>query len=189
VLKTNRNRVVTCQVRPVCLWGQRMKETYKQNEEVQITPKHQSFLHWILTAVEISILIFGRILKKGQFVSETSEMYIEITNKCLNSYQFIVSLCCSYMFRQLCAILRELVCTFWVTCQFGFWLITFCVVCGCVYAMWRPGAYRSIDRYAPGRHTSQHLTLPKTMSIRHYLIRVFHYYFFHTFSFPCIFKR
>jgi hypothetical protein len=46
-----------------------------------------------------------------------------ITNKCVSSYQFIISLSCSYMFRQLCAILRELVCTFWVTCQFGFWLI------------------------------------------------------------------
>jgi hypothetical protein len=43
-----------------------------------------------------------------------------ITNKCINSYQFIISLCCSYMFRQLCAILSELVCTFSVTCQFGF---------------------------------------------------------------------
>jgi hypothetical protein len=24
------------------------------------------------------------------------------------------------------------------------WLIKFCVVCGCVYVMWRPGAYRSV---------------------------------------------
>jgi hypothetical protein len=23
----------------------------------------------------------------------------------------------------------------------GFWLIKLCVVCGCVYVMWRPGAY------------------------------------------------
>jgi hypothetical protein len=34
-----------------------------------------------------------------------------ITNKRINSYQIIISLCCSYTFRQLCAILRELVCT------------------------------------------------------------------------------
>jgi hypothetical protein len=57
-----------------------------------------------------------------------------ITNKCINSYQ-IISLSCFYMFRQLCAILRELVCAFWVKCQFGFWLIKFCVVCDCVYTM------------------------------------------------------
>jgi hypothetical protein len=31
----------------------------------------------------------------------------------------------------------------------GFWLIKFCVVCGCVYILWRPGAYREP---APGRH-------------------------------------
>jgi hypothetical protein len=28
------------------------------------------------------------------------------------SYQFVISLNCSYMFRQLCAILRELICAF-----------------------------------------------------------------------------
>jgi hypothetical protein len=44
------------------------------------------------------------------------------TNKCINSYQFIISFSCSYMFRQLCDILRELVCTFWVTDQFGLYL-------------------------------------------------------------------
>jgi hypothetical protein len=66
---------------------------------------------------------------------------VGITNKCINSYQFIISLSCSYMFWQLCAILRELVCNFWVTCQCGFCLIKFCVVCGCVYNMWRPGAF------------------------------------------------
>jgi hypothetical protein len=44
----------------------------------------------------------------------------QMHTKCINSYQFIISLSCSYMFRQLCAIIRELVCTFWVTCQFGF---------------------------------------------------------------------
>jgi hypothetical protein len=37
---------------------------------------------------------------------------LEITNKYISSYQFIISLSCSYMFRQLCAILKELVCTF-----------------------------------------------------------------------------
>jgi hypothetical protein len=35
-----------------------------------------------------------------------------ITNKHINSYQFIISLSCSYMFRQLCAIIRELVCAY-----------------------------------------------------------------------------
>jgi uncharacterized membrane protein len=35
-----------------------------------------------------------------------------ITNKCINFYQFIILFSCCYMFRQLCAILRELVCTF-----------------------------------------------------------------------------
>jgi hypothetical protein len=44
------------------------------------------------------------------------------------------------MFRQLCDILRELVCTVWVTCQFGLGLINFYVVCGCVYVMWRQAA-------------------------------------------------
>jgi hypothetical protein len=44
-----------------------------------------------------------------------------ITNKCIISYQFIISFSCSYMFRQLCAILGELVYTFSVTCQLGFW--------------------------------------------------------------------
>jgi hypothetical protein len=35
-----------------------------------------------------------------------------ITNKRVNSYQFIISLSCSYISGQLCAILGELVCTF-----------------------------------------------------------------------------
>jgi hypothetical protein len=40
-----------------------------------------------------------------------------------------------------------------------FWLIKFRVVCGCVCIMWRPGAYRSIDRYAPGvAYTKPHTT-------------------------------
>jgi hypothetical protein len=55
-----------------------------------------------------------------------------ITNKCFNSYQFIISLSCSYMYRHLCAILRELICTFCDTCQCGFWLIKYGVVCACV---------------------------------------------------------
>jgi hypothetical protein len=29
-------------------------------------------------------------------------------------------------------------------CDLDFWLIKFCVICGCVYVMWRPGACRSI---------------------------------------------
>jgi hypothetical protein len=40
---------------------------------------------------------------------------LEITDKCFNSYRFIISLCCSYMFRHPCAILREHFCTYWVT--------------------------------------------------------------------------
>jgi hypothetical protein len=59
---------------------------------------------------------------------------LETTNKCMNSYQFIISLSCSYMFRQLCAILSELVCTFWVTCQFGFFVDKIlCSMWLCVY--------------------------------------------------------
>jgi hypothetical protein len=38
----------------------------------------------------------------------------------------------------------------------GSWLIKFCVVCGCVYAMWRHGAYRSADRHI--RYTQPHTT-------------------------------
>jgi hypothetical protein len=70
---------------------------------------------------------------------------LKVTHKCISSYQFIVSLSCSYMFRQLCTILRELVCTFWVTCQSGFLVDK--ILCGlwiCVYILWRPGACRSV---------------------------------------------
>jgi hypothetical protein len=82
-----------------------------------------------------------------------------ITNKCINSYQFFVSLSCPYMFRQLCGILREPVCTFWVTSQFGFCLIKFCIVCGCTYIMWRPGAYRLIRSRPPHDiHTTTYYT-------------------------------
>jgi hypothetical protein len=35
-----------------------------------------------------------------------------ITNKCISSYQFLISLSCCYIFRQPCAILGELVRTF-----------------------------------------------------------------------------
>jgi hypothetical protein len=70
---------------------------------------------------------------------------LEITIKCINSYQFIISISCFYMFRQLCAILREIVCAFCVLYQFGFMLIKFCVVCSYVYIMWRPGACRSVN--------------------------------------------
>jgi hypothetical protein len=51
--------------------------------------------------------------KELQLVEEqiTYKMFRN-SQKCINSYQFIISLSCSYMFRQLCAILRELVCTF-----------------------------------------------------------------------------
>jgi hypothetical protein len=53
-----------------------------------------------------------------RFITHTikRKLCLGITNKCINSYQFIISLSCSYMSRQLCTILRELVCTFWVTC-------------------------------------------------------------------------
>jgi hypothetical protein len=56
-----------------------------------------------------------------------------ITNKCINSYQFVISLSCYYMFWQLCAVLRELVCTLELRTHLDFLLIKFCVVCGCVY--------------------------------------------------------
>jgi hypothetical protein len=62
-----------------------------------------------------------------------------ITNKCTNSYQFIISLSCSYMFWQRCAILRELVCTFWVTWQFGFLvdkILCSMWLCVCYVAAW-----------------------------------------------------
>jgi hypothetical protein len=36
-------------------------------------------------------------------------LFLGITKKCINSYQFIISLSCFYVFRQLCAILTELV--------------------------------------------------------------------------------
>jgi hypothetical protein len=64
-----------------------------------------------------------------------------ITNKCISSYQFNISLSCSYMFRHLCSIRRELVCTLWVACQFRFlvdkilcimWLVVCVLCCGLV---------------------------------------------------------
>jgi hypothetical protein len=66
-------------------------------------------------------------------LSSQFRLCLGITNKFINSCQLIISLSCSYMFRQLRDILRELVCSFRVTCQFGFWLIEFCVSCSCVY--------------------------------------------------------
>jgi hypothetical protein len=58
-----------------------------------------------------------------------------ITDKCINSYQFIISFSCSCLFLQLCAILRKLVCTFWVTCQFGFLVHKIlCSMCLCMVA-------------------------------------------------------
>jgi hypothetical protein len=70
-----------------------------------------------------------------------------ITNKYINSYQFIISLCCCYVFRQLCAILRELVCTFLVTCLFGF------LVDKILYGMWLCVVVYRLSRYrrAPWR--------------------------------------
>jgi hypothetical protein len=41
-------------------------------------------------------------------------------SKLRNKMSVIISLCCSHMFRQVCAILRELVCTFCVTYQVRF---------------------------------------------------------------------
>jgi hypothetical protein len=42
----------------------------------------------------------------------------------------IISLCCCYVFRKECAILRELDCTFSVTCQFGFLVDNIvCILC------------------------------------------------------------
>jgi hypothetical protein len=96
-----------------------------------------------------------------------------ITNKCINSYQFIVSLCCSYMFRQLYAILRELIrldrqidthvihTQPHTTQNF----IKFYVTCGCVCVL-HGGLVcidlsRQTDRYTPRRHiihTQPHIT-------------------------------
>jgi hypothetical protein len=70
-------------------------------------------------------------------------VWLGITNKCIVSYQFIISPSCCYM-------------PIWI-----FLLIKFCVVCGCVYIMWRPGACWSVGRYASGRliiYTQSHTT-------------------------------
>jgi hypothetical protein len=60
----------------------------------------------ILSHVEIDYCIYF-YFRTLHFV-----LCLGITNKCINSYLFIILLSCSYMFRQVCAILRELVCTF-----------------------------------------------------------------------------
>jgi hypothetical protein len=80
-----------------------------------------------------------------------------ITNKCINYDPFIISLCCSYMFRQLCTILWELVCTFWVTCQLVFLVDKIlCSMWLCVYYV---AACRSIRTRPPHNlhitHTTQ----------------------------------
>jgi hypothetical protein len=83
------------------------------------------------------VVIFSRRLAGHALKTPGFNLYVYIYSgmDCTNvktwisSYQFIISLTCSYMFRQLCSILREHVCTFWGTCQFGFWLIKFSVIC------------------------------------------------------------
>jgi hypothetical protein len=66
---------------------------------------------------------------------------LAITDKCINSHQFFISLSSCYMFCQLCAILREFVRPFWVTCQFGvlvdknlcsMWLCVYYVAAWCI---------------------------------------------------------
>jgi hypothetical protein len=121
--------------------------------------------HEYQSAVRAVCLWTNNIQVFVNFLTVNFVLCLGLTNICTNSYQYIISFCCCYMFRQLCAILRELVCIFWVTCKFGVWLIKFCAVCDCVYIMWWPGTYRSIDRsiyrYAPDRHilyTQPHTT-------------------------------
>jgi hypothetical protein len=58
--------------------------------------------------------------QKSELCLKWANVCLGTTNKSIDSYQLIIWLCCFYMFRQLCSILRELACTFWVTCQFGF---------------------------------------------------------------------
>jgi hypothetical protein len=59
-----------------------------------------------------------------------------ITYKFISSYQFIILLSCSYIFQQLCAIVRESSVPSELHANLGFWSIKICVVCGCVYVMW-----------------------------------------------------
>jgi hypothetical protein len=94
-------------------------------------------------------------------------LFLGITNKCINSYQFIISLSCSYMFRQLCAILKEIVCTFWVTYQFGFlvdkiqrsmWLCVYYVAAWCVLICLTDRSIRTRSPYSlQYTHTHNHI--------------------------------
>jgi hypothetical protein len=104
--------------------------------------------------VHVNILRSRRTHTAQKQVAEIQySLCLGITIKCISSYQLIISISCSYMFRQLYAILRELVCAFCVSCQFGFRLIKFCVVGGCVYIMWRPGACLSVNLLNVYTHT------------------------------------
>jgi hypothetical protein len=98
-------------------WFQTFCRTIKQtlgfNKQWQLTFT-KPFLKSTVSSTTTFILFYFNF-RTVHFV-----LRLGITNKCINSDQFIISLCCSYMFRQLGDILRELVCTFWVTCQFGF---------------------------------------------------------------------
>jgi hypothetical protein len=52
--------------------------------------------------------------------------------KCINSYQFIISLCCCYMFRQLVPSSGSSSVPPELNASLDFWLIKFSLVCGCI---------------------------------------------------------
>jgi hypothetical protein len=60
------------------------------------------YLYAFLLTDVIYIYIYSIYFHTMHFVP-----WLGITNKCINSYQFIISLCCCYMFQQLCATLRD----------------------------------------------------------------------------------
>jgi hypothetical protein len=71
----------------------------------------------------------------GTVAVKLQPYHSQLTNECIISYQFIILRSCSYMFRQPCAIFIQLVCTFWVSCQFGLLVdkilyMVMCILCG-----------------------------------------------------------
>jgi hypothetical protein len=73
----------------------------EESFSIMVGIKSETFYKNLLNKFEVLLLLCEYIC-----------ICLRITNNCINSYQFIISLSCSYMFRQLCAILRELVCTY-----------------------------------------------------------------------------
>jgi hypothetical protein len=95
-------------------------------------PRKATSHHFQLISYKLSFYNF-------KFRAVNFVLYLGITNKYINSYQFIILLSRSYMFRQLCAIFRELVCTFWVTCPSGFLfdkILCSVWICVCYVAAW-----------------------------------------------------